>query len=255
MNLLDLYRHRSRPSGCPTLVYLHGGAFRSGRKNREARPLLYRLASQGWVCISANYRLSPAARFPDSPDRRQEGDRLGARARPRVRRRPGGACSWRAARPAVTWPRWPPSRPTTPRSSPGSSTRTPRSPPPSRLYGYYGPTTAATASCPPRRGLRPSGCAAVLRRARRPGHDRARGRRPALRRASCERLVQSGRLRRAARGAAHVRPVPLPPLRGGRRRGSRPSPPGCGRRRRGRAKRRRRPSSRSLGHTPLEVSR
>jgi acetyl esterase/lipase len=49
----------------PVLVYLHGGAFRSGRKSREARPLLYRLASQGWVCVSANYRLSPAARFPD----------------------------------------------------------------------------------------------------------------------------------------------------------------------------------------------
>jgi acetyl esterase/lipase len=64
-NLLDVYRHRSHPPGGPTLVYLHGGAFRSGRKSREARPLLYRLASQGWVCISANYRLSPAARFPD----------------------------------------------------------------------------------------------------------------------------------------------------------------------------------------------
>jgi acetyl esterase/lipase len=64
-NLLDVYRHRSRPSDGPILVYVHGGAFRSGRKNREARPLLYRLASQGWVCISANYRLSPAARFPD----------------------------------------------------------------------------------------------------------------------------------------------------------------------------------------------
>ncbi len=64
-NLLDVYRHRSRPSGCPTLVYLHGGAFRSGRKNKEARALLYRLASQGWLCVSANYRLSPAAQFPD----------------------------------------------------------------------------------------------------------------------------------------------------------------------------------------------
>jgi acetyl esterase/lipase len=64
-NLLDVYRHRSHPSGGPTLVYLHGGAFRSGRKNHEARPLLYRLASQGWVCISANYRLGPVARFPD----------------------------------------------------------------------------------------------------------------------------------------------------------------------------------------------
>ncbi len=64
-NLLDVYRHRSRPAGSPTLVYLHGGAFRSGRKNNEARALLYRLANQGWLCISANYRLSPAARFPD----------------------------------------------------------------------------------------------------------------------------------------------------------------------------------------------
>ena len=65
LNLLDVYRHRSQPSGGPTLVYLHGGAFRSGKKSREARPLIYRLASQGWVCISANYRLSPAAQFPD----------------------------------------------------------------------------------------------------------------------------------------------------------------------------------------------
>ena len=64
-NLLDVYRHRSHPSGGPTLIHLHGGAFRRGRKSREARPLLYRLASQGWVCISANYRLSPAATFPD----------------------------------------------------------------------------------------------------------------------------------------------------------------------------------------------
>ena len=37
----------------------------AARKSREARPLLHRLASQGWVCISANYRLSPAATFPD----------------------------------------------------------------------------------------------------------------------------------------------------------------------------------------------
>ena len=64
-NLLDVYRHRSHPPGGPTLVYLHGGGFRSGRKTREARPLLYRFASQGWVCISANYRLSPAVRFPE----------------------------------------------------------------------------------------------------------------------------------------------------------------------------------------------
>ena len=64
-NLLDVYRNRSHPSGGPTLIHLHGGAFVGGRKNSEARPLIYRLASQGWLCISANYRLSPAATFPD----------------------------------------------------------------------------------------------------------------------------------------------------------------------------------------------
>ena len=60
-NLLDVYRHRSHPSGAPTLIYLHGGGFRRGRKNREARPLLYHFASQGWTCISANYLLAPPA--------------------------------------------------------------------------------------------------------------------------------------------------------------------------------------------------
>ena len=64
-NLLDVYRRRDRPSGGPVLVYAHGGRFRGGRKNREARLLLYRLASQGWVCLSINYRLQPRASFPD----------------------------------------------------------------------------------------------------------------------------------------------------------------------------------------------
>jgi acetyl esterase/lipase len=63
-NLLDLYRPRSHLSGRPTLIYLHGGAFRFGSKRFGARHLLHRLASQGWVCVSANYRLLPAARFP-----------------------------------------------------------------------------------------------------------------------------------------------------------------------------------------------
>ncbi len=64
-NLLDVYHHRAHPTGGPTLVYLHGGAFRSGTKRREGRPLILRLAAQGWVCISANYRVGPAAGFPD----------------------------------------------------------------------------------------------------------------------------------------------------------------------------------------------
>lgn len=64
-NRLDLYRNRSRPVGCPVLVHFHGGRFVSGAKNRESLPLLYRLASRGWLCVSANYRLSPHAGFPD----------------------------------------------------------------------------------------------------------------------------------------------------------------------------------------------
>jgi len=64
-NRLDLYRRRSGPSRGPILIHLHGGHFRRGRKSFEGRPLLHRLAAHGWVCISANYRLQPAATFPD----------------------------------------------------------------------------------------------------------------------------------------------------------------------------------------------
>jgi acetyl esterase/lipase len=65
-NRLDLYRHRSRPAGAPVLIHFHGGHFRMGGKSREARALFYRLARQGWVCISADYRLRKAGRFPAS---------------------------------------------------------------------------------------------------------------------------------------------------------------------------------------------
>jgi acetyl esterase/lipase len=47
----------------PVLVYFHGGGYFSGAKSREARLLLEGLASRGWVCVSANYRLIPA-QFP-----------------------------------------------------------------------------------------------------------------------------------------------------------------------------------------------
>ncbi|MFB6707610.1 alpha/beta hydrolase [Streptomyces sp. NPDC056333] len=63
-NLLDIYRSRDTPKNGPVLIYFHGGHYTSGAKSREARPLLYRLAGQGWVCISANYRLRPQTDFP-----------------------------------------------------------------------------------------------------------------------------------------------------------------------------------------------
>jgi acetyl esterase/lipase len=65
-NRLDLYRGRSHPAGAPVLIHFHGGHFRMGGKSREARALFYRLASHGWVCISADYRLRRGGRFPAS---------------------------------------------------------------------------------------------------------------------------------------------------------------------------------------------
>ena len=66
-NLLDVYRPRSGEVTGPTLIYLHGGGFKSGSKRREGQLAMYRLASRGWLCISANYGLSPASQFPDYP--------------------------------------------------------------------------------------------------------------------------------------------------------------------------------------------
>jgi len=62
---LDVYRPRSRPSRCPTLLQIHGGAWILGSKNEQGIPLMRHLAARGWVCVSANYRLSPRATFPD----------------------------------------------------------------------------------------------------------------------------------------------------------------------------------------------
>ena len=66
-NRLDLYRPRHGGVGGPVLIHLHGGGFSflPGRRSFYARWLLFRLAREGWVCISATYRLQPAATFPD----------------------------------------------------------------------------------------------------------------------------------------------------------------------------------------------
>jgi acetyl esterase/lipase len=62
---LDVYRHRDRPTGCPALLQVHGGGWVLGSKNEQGVPLMKHLAAQGWVCVSADYRLSPRATFPD----------------------------------------------------------------------------------------------------------------------------------------------------------------------------------------------
>jgi len=64
-NLLDVYHGQSKPAGCPVLIYAHGGAWVSGKKDNQGLPVVYHFASRGWVCVSPNYRLSPDATFPD----------------------------------------------------------------------------------------------------------------------------------------------------------------------------------------------
>jgi acetyl esterase/lipase len=49
----------------PALVQIHGGAWVIGDKREQGIPLLRHMAAQGWVGFNVNYRLSPAATFPD----------------------------------------------------------------------------------------------------------------------------------------------------------------------------------------------
>ncbi len=63
---LDVYRNRERrEEPQPALLYVHGGSWRGGNRRQQGRPLLHRLAQQGWIGISASYPLVPQATFPD----------------------------------------------------------------------------------------------------------------------------------------------------------------------------------------------
>jgi acetyl esterase/lipase len=67
---LDVYRQPHAPgarrgAGAPVLLQIHGGAWMIGRKDQQGLPLMYHLATRGWVCVAVNYRLSPRATWPD----------------------------------------------------------------------------------------------------------------------------------------------------------------------------------------------
>jgi acetyl esterase/lipase len=47
------------------LFQVHGGAWTMGRKEGQGEPLMAHLAERGWVCVTANYRLSPRSTWPD----------------------------------------------------------------------------------------------------------------------------------------------------------------------------------------------
>ena len=61
---LDVYRRTDHPTGCPTLLQVHGGAWVIGDKKEQGRPLMLHLARKGWVCFAPNYRLSPKSAWP-----------------------------------------------------------------------------------------------------------------------------------------------------------------------------------------------
>jgi acetyl esterase/lipase len=65
-NLLDVYTGAHTPGGAPVLLYIHGGAWVNvSNKNHQGKPLMLHMVEHGWVCVAANYRLSPRATFPD----------------------------------------------------------------------------------------------------------------------------------------------------------------------------------------------
>jgi acetyl esterase/lipase len=66
-NYLDVWRRADLPTDAkgPVLVQIPGGGWATGRKEGQAEPLMAHLAERGWVCVTANYRLSPRATWPD----------------------------------------------------------------------------------------------------------------------------------------------------------------------------------------------
>jgi acetyl esterase/lipase len=66
-NHLDVWRRADLPADAkaPVFVQIPGGGWSTGRKEGQAEPLMAHLAERGWVCVTANYRLSPAATWPD----------------------------------------------------------------------------------------------------------------------------------------------------------------------------------------------
>lgn len=62
---LDVYLPKAPGERRPAIIQIHGGGWVIGDKREQGLPLLYHLASHGWVGFNANYRLSPRATFPD----------------------------------------------------------------------------------------------------------------------------------------------------------------------------------------------
>ncbi len=63
---LDVYRKAGpgETTAAPVLLFFHGGAWMIGDKREQGIPMLEYLADRGYVCFTANYALSPKAKWP-----------------------------------------------------------------------------------------------------------------------------------------------------------------------------------------------
>lgn len=62
---LDIRRPKDRDlADAPVLIQIHGGGWTIGNKEQQGILLMNRMAQDGWVCVSVNYRLAPKHRFP-----------------------------------------------------------------------------------------------------------------------------------------------------------------------------------------------
>ncbi len=63
--VLDVWRRQDLPDGpAPVLLFVPGGAWVHGSRMLQGYAILSHLASQGWVCLSIDYRVAPHQRWP-----------------------------------------------------------------------------------------------------------------------------------------------------------------------------------------------
>lgn len=60
---LDLFYPYSSKKIIPIVLFIHGGGWRSGDKSFQY-PLAIKIAAQGYLCATIEYRLSPEAKYP-----------------------------------------------------------------------------------------------------------------------------------------------------------------------------------------------
>ena len=61
----DIYRSARSTPAAPVLLHVHGGSWSGGTRKQQARPLIHAMAQAGWVVLSIDYPLVPAATFPE----------------------------------------------------------------------------------------------------------------------------------------------------------------------------------------------